>query len=262
MSLEAHVARLRGRNFDWPIPWETVETIARKEACRLRAYLCPAGVPTIGWGETEGVELGMVWTEDQVDSRLYQQVVRYARRVRELTSRWANPNQLGAMVSLAYNIGLQAFSRSSVLRLHNAGDHQGAARAFHLWNKARVNGQLTVLAGLTSRRAAEAALYLKPEDDEEPERLPQAVEPESKLVASPIAQSTGVAVAGGGTVAAAAVAPAVSESVAVVAAVREEAAKVQEFIGVPPLALVGAVLVVAGAWGMWWRYKQRAGGWA
>lgn len=261
MSLDAHVARLRGRHFDWPIPWETVETIARKEACRLRAYLCPAGVPTIGWGETEGVELGMVWTEDQVDSRLYQQVVRYARRVRELTSRWANPNQLGAMVSLSYNIGLQAFARSSVLRLHNAGDHQGAARAFALWNKARVNGQLTVLAGLTSRRAAEAALYLTPEDDEEPERLPQAVEPESKLVASPIAQGGGVAAAGGTALGLLQVQESVTQASTVVETSTGMLAKVREATGVDPAVLLALAVAGAGFYVMVWRKRQRDGGW-
>lgn len=59
------------------------------------------------------------------------------------------------LVSLAYNIGLSALARSTVLRLHRAGDYAGAAKAFAMWNKA--GGR--VLAGLTRRRAAEAELY-------------------------------------------------------------------------------------------------------
>lgn len=70
------------------------------------------------------------------------------------------PNELGALVSLAYNIGVDALAGSTVLRRHNAGDREGAAHAFAMWNKARVNGRLRVLPGLVKRRAAEAALYL------------------------------------------------------------------------------------------------------
>jgi lysozyme len=60
------------------------------------------------------------------------------------------------MVSLAYNIGMAAFGRSSVLHRHNAGAHDKAADAFLLWNKA--GGK--VLPGLVRRRNAERALYL------------------------------------------------------------------------------------------------------
>jgi lysozyme len=64
-------------------------------------------------------------------------------------------NQFSAMVSLAYNIGVGAFARSTVARKHNEGDHQAAAEAFALWNKA--GGR--VLAGLVRRRKEEADLY-------------------------------------------------------------------------------------------------------
>jgi hypothetical protein len=74
----------------------------------------------------------------------------------------------------------------AALRPQNRGDHAAAARAFGLWNKARVNGKLTELRGLTSRRAAEAALYLRPSDGK-PAPMPQAVAPESRIAASPIA---------------------------------------------------------------------------
>jgi lysozyme len=60
-----------------------------------------------------------------------------------------------AMVSLAFNVGIGAFLRSSVLRLHLAGDHRRAAEAFGLWNKA--GGK--ILPGLVRRRTAEANLY-------------------------------------------------------------------------------------------------------
>ena len=67
-------------------------------------------------------------------------------------------NQFGAMVSLAYNIGIGQFLSSSVLRFHLTGDHHDAAAAFRAWDKA--GGR--ALPGLVTRRAAEAALYLTP----------------------------------------------------------------------------------------------------
>jgi GH24 family phage-related lysozyme (muramidase) len=250
--IQAHLARLKGRGYDWPIPWEAVADIGLREDCRLVAYRCPAGVPTIGWGETVGVTMDMRWTADQADARFFQQGTRYARKVEAMLDVPANENQLGALVSLAYNIGLGALAKSTVLRKHNAGDFEAAARAFGLWNKARVNGQLTVLRGLTTRRAAEAAMYLKQMEDAPGERMPQAVEPESKLAASPIAQGGATTVGVGGLAAL----TTISDQA------KGVADKVSEFLGLPPAALAAAVLVIAGLGVMHWRSKQRSDGWA
>jgi GH24 family phage-related lysozyme (muramidase) len=259
--IEAHLARLKGRGYDWPIPWEAVADIGRSEDCRFVAYRCPAGVLTIGWGETQDVTADMRWTADQADARFFQQVTRYARKVEAMLDVPANENQLGALVSLAYNIGLgdpkdtkrkRGFYWSTVRRKHNAGDIEAAARAFALFNKARVNGQLTVLRGLTTRRAAEAAMYLQPIDDAPGERMPQAVEPESSLSASPIARG-GATTAGVGGLAALTTISDQAKGVA---------DKVAEFVGLPPAALAAAVLVIAGLGVMHWRAKQRGDGWA
>lgn len=67
-------------------------------------------------------------------------------------------NQLGALTSFAYNLGLGNLASSTLLRLLNQGDYAGAAAQFARWNKAAGR----VLAGLTKRRAAEAALFVKP----------------------------------------------------------------------------------------------------
>ncbi len=128
------------------------------EGVRLKAYLCPAGVWTIGYGDTgPHVKRGLVWTKAQADAAFaarladeFEPAVRAA-----IGSAPTDPAQFGAMVSLAYNIGVDAFRRCSVARLHKAGDHAGAAQAFLLWNKA--GGR--VMPGLTKRRRAEAALY-------------------------------------------------------------------------------------------------------
>jgi lysozyme len=131
------------------------------EGCRLQAYADPGsadGHPwTIGWGSTgPGIAKGVVWTQAQADDRFVSDLAKFAAKVRDvLGGAKTTQHQFDAMVSLAYNIGVGAFSKSTVLRKHRAGDYAGAQAAFAMWNK----NDGAVMAGLTRRRAAEAALY-------------------------------------------------------------------------------------------------------
>jgi GH24 family phage-related lysozyme (muramidase) len=133
-----------------------IELMHHFEACKLKAYRCPAGVWTIGWGDTgPHVEPGLVWTQAQADAAFERRLNNeFAPAVREAAGD-ATPAQFGAMVALAYNIGVGAFRRSSVARFHKAGNHEAAADAFLMWNKALGR----VLPGLNRRRKAERALY-------------------------------------------------------------------------------------------------------
>lgn len=149
------------------------------------SYLCPAGVPTIGWGTTDGIRLGMVWTRDQAEAAFQKDVNgKFGTAVDRLVTVEINRNQRDALVSLAYNIGEGGLAHSGVLALTNARNFPAAARAFAPWNKARAGGTgpLVVMPGLVTRRAREAALYLTPVASEvadeqlEPD-MPQAVEP-------------------------------------------------------------------------------------
>lgn len=132
------------------------------EGCRLTAYLpTPNDRPTIGWGSTfddrgRPVRLGHSITQAEADAWLDAELDATARQVWSLL-RGAETRiaQFDAMVVFAYNIGLGAFAKSTLLRLHRAGDFVGAAAQFGRWNKQGT----TVLKGLTRRRAAEAALY-------------------------------------------------------------------------------------------------------
>ncbi|MFT3967097.1 MAG: lysozyme [Sphingobium sp.] len=129
--------------------------IKQFEGLRLTAYLCPAKVWTIGYGSTgEKVRQGMTITATQAEALLREDLDRFERAV-SVAAPNATQNQFDAMVSLAFNIGIANFNSSTLLRKHRAGDHSGAQAEFARWNKA--GGQ--VLAGLTRRRAAEAALY-------------------------------------------------------------------------------------------------------
>ena len=131
--------------------------IKQFEGCKLKAYLCPANVWTIGWGRTTNVKRGDTCTQAQADAWLSEDYDAFERGVLNLLDdQLTTPNMLGAMVSLAYNIGLGAFGKSSVLRNHLARRYTSAAASFKLWNK----GGGKVLPGLVRRRAAEAVLYL------------------------------------------------------------------------------------------------------
>ncbi len=133
-----------------------LDLICNFEGLRLKAYKCPAGVWTIGYGSTgNGITAGLVWTLDQAKDRLARDVATFAAGVAKIAGK-CSQGQFDALVSFAYNVGLGALKSSTLLKLHLAGDHAGAARQFVRWNKA--DGK--VLAGLTRRREAEAALYL------------------------------------------------------------------------------------------------------
>lgn len=136
---------------------EGLELVKSFEGCKLTSYLCPAKILTIGFGSTgPHVKPGMTITKDQAEELLRSDLRRFEDAVSAAAPK-ATDNQFSAMVSLAFNIGIGALQRSTVLRRHLAGDHAGAADAFLMWNKA--GGR--VLAGLTRRREAEAALYRK-----------------------------------------------------------------------------------------------------
>jgi GH24 family phage-related lysozyme (muramidase) len=117
---------------------------------------------TIGWGATgrDHVHGGRiaectVWTQAQCDTRLVEDLVRYAAEVtRALGDAPTTQAQFDALVSFHYNTG--AIARATLTQKHRASDYQGAAREFARWNRA--GGR--VLKGLARRRAAEAELYL------------------------------------------------------------------------------------------------------
>lgn len=162
------------------------------------AYLCPAKVPTIGWGCTEGVELGMRWTEAEAEAALRRELAKFEAGVARLVTVDLNQNEFDALVSFSYNVGLGALQKSSVLRKLNAGDRDGAAAAFALWNK----GGGRVLRGLVARRSREAALFMKPVAAPDAPWMPQKVEASSPPLSSKVtATASSIGTAGVATVA-------------------------------------------------------------
>ena len=134
-----------------------VRLVQEFEGCRLDAYRCPAGIPTIGYGATgPDIRMGMVWTQEQADARLVEDLARFAAGVERLVQVDLTDNQFAALVSFAYNVGLGALRDSTLLRKLNAGDYLGAADQLPRW--ARAGGR--IMPGLTRRRAAERDLFL------------------------------------------------------------------------------------------------------
>ena len=135
-----------------------INLIKSFEGLALKAAPCPAGIPTVGYGHT-GPEVynGLRITAEFAEDLLRQDLGRFERGVERLIAGVpTTQSAFDSFVSLAFNIGLGGFQRSSVLRHHRAGNKLRAAASFALWNKA--GGR--VLSGLTRRRLAEAKMYL------------------------------------------------------------------------------------------------------
>lgn len=131
--------------------------LKRLEALRLSAYQDAVGVWTIGYGHTVGVQPGDTLPDpDVADTLLSTDVSEFESAVNSAVKN-CTQLQFDAMVLLSYNIGIAGFLRSTVLKAHNRGDYQSAARAFGLWNQAVGK----ILPGLVKRRAEEAAMYLQ-----------------------------------------------------------------------------------------------------
>lgn len=133
-----------------------VTLIKSFEALKLRAYLCPAGVWTIGYGHTATAKKGMVITKEAALDLLKQDLNTAENAVNNLAKTALNQNEFDALVSFVFNVGVSAFAKSTLLKRLNAGKRDDVPGQLARWNRA--NGR--VLPGLTRRRAEEAALFM------------------------------------------------------------------------------------------------------
>lgn len=141
-----------------------IDLIKKFEGFRARPYLCPSGIPTIGWGNTtypngQKVKLSdPPITEAFANELLSDILLKFERGVIGLVKSKINQNQFDALVSFAFNSGLRNLARSTLLKKVNVNPIDPTIRSeFLRWNKS--GGK--VLAGLTRRREAEANLYFK-----------------------------------------------------------------------------------------------------
>lgn len=138
--------------------------VKKYEGFRLKPYLCPAGVPTIGWGSTvypngKAVTLrDAAITPQQASDILLTTMVKYEDAVSRYVQVPINQNQFDALVDFAYNVGVGNLQTSTLLKKVNASDFVGAANEFGKW----VHGGGAVLPGLVNRRREEADLFRSP----------------------------------------------------------------------------------------------------
>lgn len=141
---------------------KAVDLIKQFEGFRANAYLCPANVPTIGygstsWGNGQKVKMGEVVSMTTAEKLL---MVDLEKRSKALEGLKVNQNQFDALISFVYNLGVGAFKGSTLFRkVQQNPDDNTIRQEFMKWNKARVAGKLIELKGLTRRRDAEANLY-------------------------------------------------------------------------------------------------------
>jgi lysozyme len=140
-----------------------IDILHHFEGCRLKAYLCPAKVWTIGWGNTRyedgtPVKEGDEITQQRADDLFLNIVNGFSDGVKKRLLQPIGENRFNALVSFAYNVGLGNFGSSTLLKKVNANpDDETIRNEFMKWNR----GGGVVLAGLTRRRKAEADLYFK-----------------------------------------------------------------------------------------------------
>lgn len=132
-----------------------IEFIKKHEGLRLKAYLCPSGKPTIGYGHTKGVKLGDVITEEEAEQLLREDLIVVENEINRHNLN-LNQNQFDALVSFVYNVGIGNFRSSTLLKKIKANPNdESIANEFKRWVYS--NGKR--LPGLVKRREEEAELY-------------------------------------------------------------------------------------------------------
>lgn len=134
---------------------EGIALVKKFEGCELEAYKCAAGVWTIGYGSTRGVNQGDVWTQEKADIMLIDELQEYGEHVSNMVNVPLNQSQYDALTSWCFNLGPTNLSSSSLLRVLNEEKYEEVPHQIKRWNKA--NGQVN--DGLIRRREAEALLF-------------------------------------------------------------------------------------------------------
>jgi len=133
-----------------------LDLIKHFEGLELEAYQCAAGVWTIGYGHTKGVQPGDQWSESHANHMLEVELEEYENYVNTAVTVPLSQNQFDALVSWVYNLGNGNLTSSTMLKVLNSGDYDGVPAQILRWNKA--GGK--VLEGLTRRRQAEADMFV------------------------------------------------------------------------------------------------------
>ncbi|MCX8738420.1 MULTISPECIES: lysozyme [unclassified Gilliamella] len=136
-----------------------LELIKSFESLAVKAYKCPAGIWTIGYGHTKNVKENDRISQAQAECFLMQDLYPVEQSINKLVKVKLNQNQYDALCSFVFNVGVSAFNQSTLLAKLNIGDYLGASKEFCRWNKITVNGVKQSCIGLANRRQAEEDLF-------------------------------------------------------------------------------------------------------
>lgn len=133
---------------------ELIKLIKQFEGCHLKAYYCPAGILTCGWGST-GLDVGIntIWTQEYADQRMQSDAQKFLVATKKLCPNLEG-KRLEAIADFSYNLGLGRLKASTLRKRLLAEDWSGAATELRKW----VNGGGRKLKGLVLRREAEILL--------------------------------------------------------------------------------------------------------
>lgn len=141
-----------------------VDLIKGFERLELEAYLDPVGVPTVGYGHTQGVKLGDKITKRKAEQFLREDLAEAEEAVTKYVLVELNENQFAALVSFTFNTGTYAFRTSTLLKMINSEKWSEVRPQMLRWvyGTDRKTGRKIKLNGLVRRRTAEYALFSKP----------------------------------------------------------------------------------------------------
>lgn len=139
------------------VPAIALDFIRNEEGCKLKAYLCPAGKWTIGYGHTAGVTEGMAISQAHAEELLRADVIDVAQRMSSYIKAPVTKWQYIALVSLSFNVG--DLRRKAPKLLHNLNGRQEDKAAHEFLDICRAGGK--VVPGLKRRREKEAKLFLR-----------------------------------------------------------------------------------------------------
>ena len=137
------------------ISQEGLSLIKKFEGCKLQSYKCAAGVWTIGYGSTNGIEEGMEISQERADMLLLEDVEVFEKAVNELVEVPLEQNQFDSLISWTFNLRPTNLKNSTLLKVLNNKNYDEVPTQIKRWNKA--GGK--VLQGLIRRREAEALLF-------------------------------------------------------------------------------------------------------
>jgi lysozyme len=231
---------------------EGLKLIMQFEGLRLKAYRCPAGVWTIGYGHTSAagapeVRDGMRISAQEAQAILKRDLTGFETAVAGLVKKNLTQAQFDVLVSFAYNCGVGALKASTLLKRVNAGAFDAVPAELMKWTKAKGKE----LPGLVRRRRAEAALWRE---------LPKAVDAQQARTAPDLPQPPKPI-----TKSREANAAILAGSAGIVAAVTEAMPVIREGVGIMPVlaeslgrpAFIAALITVVAALAIWFWRRQR-----